>query len=168
MIFSGGLAAIFLIAGAAFMFYYSHSHATHTGRMAIRAFFVLAPFAGLVGVMQYVLFTMEVGSFSYNAGLSQMLAAGSMEATWGMGFYSACMVLFLSLVPICVQAFFGARDKGEHRGDDSDDDDDFTAQQRQQLQQQQQQPQQANYGAAGMGAPVGGPYPVQQQGGFGA
>merc|ERR1719510_2818845 len=95
MIFFGLLTSACLAAAAFFMYYYAHEHATRTGRMWALACLIGAPVCSFIGVLQYLLLTLN---FSEAVGKFGMTA----HTMYGPGFFLSCMLSLASCVPIYV------------------------------------------------------------------
>uniref|UniRef100_A0A7S1QN86 Uncharacterized protein n=1 Tax=Alexandrium catenella TaxID=2925 RepID=A0A7S1QN86_ALECA len=112
-IFLGFLTAIFLGMGGAFMYYYAHHHATHTGRMWIRSCFITAPCLAWVGLLQYVLLTFQLGK-------SERQILVDTHAGYGPGFIVACALTVLSILPMYVHGVYTKVDDFEKHGDNDE------------------------------------------------
>merc|ERR1719362_2288673 len=106
MIFLGLLTSAFLAIGGAFMYYYAHEHATHTGRKWVLGCLISAPMCGVVGVLQYPLLTINFSQSMGNFGLNT-------SSMYGPGFALCCMLSLASCMPIYIQSTFSKRDPHE-------------------------------------------------------
>lgn len=115
MLFFAVVTAIFLLVGAAFMYYYYNVHATETGRTQVKVCFITAPLTALAGLSQWTMMTMEFG---------QMKNVGKVTSMYGTGYMCACVLCLLTWVPLCIHAIFfrKAKNEKEHGGNSSDSD----------------------------------------------
>lgn len=116
MIATGVIAACFLLFGAGFLWYYANVHATHTGRMGAKLSFILAPSAAVVGIVQYIVLTLDFGLMPA-AFVPQMP-----QRMYDIGFMVCCTLCLLSWLPLLMQTMFVKTDVYEKHGPTDDED----------------------------------------------
>jgi len=109
MIFFGLATSGLLAAAAFFMYYYAHEHATRTGRKWCLGCLIGAPVCGFIGVLQYLLLTLN---FSDALNTFGVLA----HTMYGPGFFICCMLTLASCLPLYIHYGFGKKSLQE-KGD---------------------------------------------------
>jgi len=102
MIFFGFLASSLLAGAAVFMHYYAHEHATRTGRLWALGCLIGAPICGFIGIIQYLLLTLNFSESLSNFGMTA-------HTMYGPGFFISCMLSLASVVPIYIHYGFGKK-----------------------------------------------------------
>jgi len=105
MIFFGFMASACLAGAAVFMYYYAHEHATRTGRLWALGCLIGAPICGFIGVLQYLLLTLNFSETLSNFGTAHTM--------YGPGFFISCMLSLASCVPMYIHYGFGKKNLNE-------------------------------------------------------
>jgi len=116
MMGAGVSASLFLFLGACFLWYYANVHATHTGRMGAKLSFVLAPVLAVVGLVQYVILTLDFGLMPASF-MPQMP-----QRMFDVGFFVCCTLCLLTWLPLAMQAIFSKTNPGEKPRSNDDED----------------------------------------------
>lgn len=114
MLSAGVTAACFLLLGAFSLWYYANVHATHTGRMGAKLSFILAPVIACIGLIQYILLTLDFGMMPV-AFVPQMP-----QRMFDIGFMVCCTLCLLSWLPLAMHAIFMKTDPDEKHGGKDD------------------------------------------------
>lgn len=110
MIFMGAMTSMSLLSGAAFSYYYGRVRSTRTGRKWATTCFIAAPSFALIGVVLYMIGTLDFGHTKLTRNTS---------AHFSVGYFFACLLTIASLTPIITQLFVHKNEK-EIRHDDDD------------------------------------------------
>jgi len=116
MLAAGVTAACFMLLGALFWWYYANVNATHTGRQGAKLSFILAPLIGNIGLVQYILMTLDFGLMPV-AFMPQMP-----QRMFDIGFMVCCTLCLLSWLPLAMQSMFLKANLNEKHGPKDDED----------------------------------------------
>jgi len=116
MLGTGVTAACFLLIGAGFLYYYANVHATHTGRMGAKFSFILAPLSATIGLVQYIVLTLDFGLMPA-AYMPQMP-----QRMYDIGFMVCATLCLLSWLPLMMQTMFVKTNVYEKHGPADDED----------------------------------------------
>jgi len=116
MLGAGITAAFFLLLGAFSLWYYANVHATHTGRMGAKLSFTLAPLIAIIGLVQYILLTLDFGLMPA-AYVPQMP-----QHMYDVGFMVCCTLCLLSWLPLAMHTMFVKANPNEKHGPKDDED----------------------------------------------
>lgn len=110
MLSAGVTAACFLLLGAFSLWYYANVHSTHTGRMGAKISFILAPLIACIGLIQYIVLTLDFGMMPA-AYVPQMP-----QRMFDIGFMVCCALCLLSWLPLAMHTMFMKTDPNEKHG----------------------------------------------------
>jgi len=110
----GSITVASLLLGAVGMCYYVALRATSCGRKLIWISFVVAPSSAFIGLVQYTIFTWDVGAFNnVNIVLKVVLSPSS---GYPVVFIAAWLLLVASTAPLWILAFCWSKAPFEHSG----------------------------------------------------